>query len=71
MDCHEPEMRDPGLEHEVDRAVLLKPFGKLLYLVAHSVGRGSLVMDTLPADRTRHHLHRAFRIVAPSPYPDL
>ena len=44
-------MRDPGLEHEVSRVVLLEPVDKLLYLAAHPVGCGSLVMDTLPAER--------------------
>ncbi len=71
MDRYEPEMRDPGFEHEVGRVILLEPVEKLLHFVAQPIRHGSLVVYTFLPDRTRDDLHRPFRIIAPGPHFDL
>jgi hypothetical protein len=58
MDGHEPEMRQRGFEHRIDRGWCVEPADELRHLRRELVGRWRLVVDPFLADRSRDDPHR-------------
>ncbi len=70
VDGHEPEMRQGGLEHGIDRGRSVEPVEEPRHLRREPVGRRRFVVDPLLADRSGDDLHGACAVVPPGPDPD-
>ena len=61
-------MGDARRENRINSFLIFEPFEEQAHLARDARGFGSLVMDTLAADRARNYLHRAGCIIAPIAY---
>ena len=65
MNCHEPQMRDAGLEDRIDLRPVIEPVQKARHFLFKTRRFWCLEMNPFFADRTRDDLHRAVAVIAP------
>jgi hypothetical protein len=70
VDGHEPEMGHAGAQESFRLGSAVEPVEEACHLGVELIRGRRLIMDALPADRPRDHLHRTGRIVAPCAGPD-